>query len=725
MWRTDRQIAAGVVLSLALVAETAAAKDLIVIGGEQGGAWQDGGNGLPPSIIVGPGEVSNSNTPGGVIDFSVRDGWMFPASADVTENIVLTSEGRGGSVTAPSVLEDLSGKLPKMIDDDPNTAFERKESEGRPARALGVVLQYDLGARFGVSRIRFFPRNAADDYLAPDFPFQDDFLKAYEILLNDGTKETLSAGLPVFTSVLLETQNDNAVVDVQIEPQYVRYVQVKSQTTVGFEIAEFQVFGEGFVPTAEYHSDIFDMGTELATFGNLRWEQESVGDPLRSLASVSTRSGVDDTPVTYNRIRADGLEVPWRAEEQLEDGSTAQQLVQSLDGPDFDIRDALATFRDLPLEDREEITVKQDDYASLKSAEKGTVRDDLDNWSTWSPPYRLEAVATADSVAAGSGGIRIVSPGPRRFFQFKIEYSSEELFSAKGIGSLSFDITSPALAEEIIAEIEPREARLGVGTAFSLVIVPDIRPDVDGGFSGVIISTPVRVLAVNRVIVQQPDGSRLEEDFSDADLNSTPVVQGDIRIEAVEGPQFQISFPAVRSSILGTEELAVVQIDFESVVLRTGTEFSVQALSPVAGEVPQRAVPGNARALSEGSSTTLLNPRNLSVQVERKGGLLINVGTEPAVLTPNADLVNDIISIHYDVTDLTSGASVNVKIRDLSGRLLRLVESGSFQSGRYTSIWDGTDDKGNVVPPGLYLYTISVDADAGSAETTGTVAVAY
>ena len=227
------------------------------------------------------------------------------------------------------------------------------------------------------------------------------------------------------------------------------------------------------------------------------------------------------------------------------------------------------------------------------------------------------------------------------------------------------------------------------------------------------------------VIVQQPDGSRLEEDFSDADLNSTPVVQGDIRIEAVEGPQFQISFPAVRSSILGTEELAVVQIDFESVVLRTGTEFSVQALSPVAGEVPQRAVPGNARALSEGSSTTLLNPRNLSVQVERKGGLLINVGTEPAVLTPNADLVNDIISIHYDVTDLTSGASVNVKIRDLSGRLLRLVESGSFQSGRYTSIWDGTDDKGNVVPPGLYLYTISVDADAGSAETTGTVAVAY
>ena len=233
------------------------------------------------------------------------------------------------------------------------------------------------------------------------------------------------------------------------------------------------------------------------------------------------------------------------------------------------------------------------------------------------------------------------------------------------------------------------------------------------------------VLAVNRVMVQLPDGSRLEEDFSDADLDNTPVAKGDIQIEAVEDDQFQIRFPTVRSSILGTEELAVVQIDFESVVLRTGTEFSVQALSPVAGEVPQRAVAGNARALSEGSRTTLLNPRNLSVQVERKGGLLINVAADPAVLTPNADLVNDVTSIHYDVTDLTSGASVEVKIRDLSGRLLRLVESGSFQSGRYTSIWDGTDVNGKIVPPGLYLYTISVDADAGSAETTGSVAVAY
>ena len=725
MWRIDLRFSISLVLTILLAAGAAVAKDLVVIGGEQGSDWQDGGDGLRPIIIVGLGEVSNSNTPGGVIDFGVRDGWMFPKSADVTENIALSSFDRAGGVTAPSVLEDLSGRLPLMIDDDPATAFERKESEGRPARALGVILQYDLGARFGVSRLRFFPRNAAEDYPAPDFPFQDDFIKAFEILLNDGTRETQAAGLPVFTSIMLETQNDDAVVDVRIEPQYVRYVQLKSQTTVGFEVAEFQIFGEGFVPTAAFHSDIFDMGTDLAAFGKLRWEQESVGDPLRSLSSVSTRSGVDDSPVVFNRIRPDGIAVPWKAEDELDAGSTAQQLVQSLDASGIELRDALAAFRDLSLAEREEITIKQDDYAGLRSAEKGSVRDDLENWSTWSPPYRVDAIAAAEAVSSGEEGLDIVSPGPRRFFQFKIEYFSEDLFSAKGIGSLSFDLTSPALAEEVIAEIEPREAQIGEGTEFSLVIVPNMRPGVDGGFDAVIVSTPVRVLALNRVLVQLPNGTRLEEDFSGSDLANAPITQGDIRIEAVEEDRFQIGFPPVEGSILGTDEVAIVQIDFESVVLRTGTEFAVQVLSPVDGEVPQPAVAGNARVLSEGGSTPLLDPRNLAVQVERKGGLLINVSAQPGVLTPNGDLINDVTNIRFDVTDLTSGASVDVKIHDLAGRFLRLVDSGSLASGRYSSMWDGTDDTGKVVPPGIYLYTIGVAADAGSAETTGSVAVAY
>lgn len=725
MWRTEHRGAALLVAALLVGAGSGAeARDLIAVG-SGGRPWRDGGGGIPPVIIIGATEATNENTPGGVVDFAAREGWMFPESADKTENIALTLAIRGGVVTAPSVLENLTTELPKMVDDNAETAFERKSVAGRPARALGVILQYDLGARFGVSRIRFFPRNAAPDYPAPEFPFQDDFLRAYELFLNDGTKATLSAGLPVFTSVLLQTQNDDPVVDVSIEPQYVRYLQLKSQTTVGFEVAEFQVFGEGYVPTAEYYSDIFDIGEGLAVWGGVRWEEDSVGDPIRSEAGLSTRSGVDDTPVVFHRIRSDGLKVPWREADALPAGSAARQLVTALDAPSLELRDALATYRELSVAERDAVALTQADHRALGAAERGTIHDDLDNWSTWSPPYLGGRVGAAE-VQGGAGGVRIVSPGPRRYFQFRVQFTSEELFSAKGLGSLSFDYTGPALAEEVIAEIEPRQAELGESTPFSLVVVPDLRPGVDRGFDALVVSTPVFVQSLRRIAMTLPDGSRREQSFADADLTSLPITRGDFQVDEVADDHFQVSFPAVAASALGTARVTAIEVDFDCVVLRTGTEFTVQTLLEGQDEVPQRAVAGNARALSQGGGSAVLrDPANLAVQVERKGGLLTNVGAEPRVVTPNGDRVNDTTSIRFDITDLTSGAAVEVSIYDLAGRLLRVVDSGSYASGRYTRTWDGTDGHGSPVPPGLYLFTISVDADAGGARTSGTVAVAY
>ena len=704
-------------------------KELIILGGAEGRPWQDGGGGIDPIIILGPQEVTNENVPGGIIDFSAREGWIFPEKADQTDNIALQLLDRGGSVTAPTVLTDLGKDLLKMIDNNASSAFERKSSPGQNVRALGVILQFDLGARFGVSRIRFFPRNADPDFLAPDFPFQDDYMRAYELFLNDGTRETLAAGLPVFTSVLLVLQNDQPVVDVQIEPQYVRYIQLKSQTTVGFEIGEFQVFGEGFVPTAEYHSDVFDLGENLALWGNLRWEEESQGDPIRSQVPISTRSGFDDSPVVFNRLRSDldGAEVPWKAAEEFDEGSEAREIVSQLDSPDLDIKRARLLYKDLPLDRKNEISLTQAEYKKLRSGNRGSVRDDLENWSAWSPPYATAGITSADNVSAGMAGVPIVSPGPRRYFQFKVDYLSEDLFSAKGIGSLSFDFSSPVLATEIVGEITPRQADLGQKTEFSLVLVPDMRPGIDQGFSSLEISTPVKVDAIDRIGVSLPDGSRLEQDFSDSDLNDLPVERGDFRIDLVEEDRFQISFPKVENSRIEAEQMTALDVVFQCVVLRTGTAFTSLALSETPGEVPQRVVGGNAFALTQESANASLirDPGNLVVQVAKKGDLLINVNAVPTVFTPNGDQINDSAQIHFDITDLISGANVGLRIYDLSGSMVREVYRGIDQSGRFTRTWDGTDDQGNTVPPGLYLFNIDLDTDGGKAEANGLIGVAY
>ncbi len=719
----------GILLSACGAVGIGETKELIILGGAEGRPWQDGGGGIDPIIILGPQEVTNENVPGGIIDFSAREGWIFPEKADQTDNIALQLLDRGGSVTAPTVLTDLGKDLLKMIDNNASSAFERKSSPGQNVRALGVVLQFDLGARFGVSRIRFFPRNADPDFLAPDFPFQDDYMRAYELFLNDGTRETLAAGLPVFTSVLLVLQNDQPVVDVQIEPQYVRYIQLKSQTTVGFEIGEFQVFGEGFVPTAEYHSDVFDLGENLALWGNLRWEEESQGDPIRSQVPISTRSGFDDSPVVFNRLRSDldGAEVPWKTAEEFDEGSEAREIVSQLDSPDLDIKRARLLYKDLPLDRKNEISLTQAEYKKLRSGNKGAVRDDLENWSAWSPPYATAGITSADNVSAGMGGVSIVSPGPRRYFQFKVDYLSEDLFSAKGIGSLSFDFSSPVLATEIVGEITPRQADLGQKTEFSLALIPDMRPGIDQGFSSLEISTPVKVDAIDRIGMSLPDGSRLEQDFSDSDLSDLPVERGDFRIDLVEEDRFQISFPTVENSRIEAGQMTVLDVAFQCVVLRTGTAFSSLALSETPGEVPQRLVGGNVFDLSRASAnaTLIRDPGNLVVQVAKKGDLLINVNAVPTVFTPNGDQINDSAQIHFDITDLISGANVGLRIYDLSGSMVREVYRGINQSGRFTRTWDGTDGQGNTVPPGLYIFNINLDTDGGKAEASGLIGVAY
>ena len=79
-------------------------------------------------------------------------------------------------------------------------------------------------------------------------------------------------------------------------------MRLKSLTALGFDIAEFQVFGTGFVPEAVYISNIFDFG-DLALLGNVRWVQEQVGDPQLSRIAVRTRTGIDPEPVEFNKVR--------------------------------------------------------------------------------------------------------------------------------------------------------------------------------------------------------------------------------------------------------------------------------------------------------------------------------------------------------------------------------------------------------------------------------------
>jgi hypothetical protein len=46
-------------------------------------------------------------------------------------------------------------------------------------------------------------------------------------------------------------------------------------------------------------------------------------------------------------------------------------------------------------------------------------------------------------------------------------------------------------------------------------------------------------------------------------------------------------------------------------------------------------------------------------------------------------------------------------------------------SALYQLAWDGRDDGGEMAAPGLYIFRIAVEADSGSEEKLGYVALVY
>ena len=99
--------------------------------------------------------------PVNLVDFANAD---FPASilprrVQEGQNLAAEIAERGGSIRAPTVFDlpesQLQNILAQIVSPDPTgIAFERK---GRDVH--GTLLVLDLGARFGVNQIRFFPRN--------------------------------------------------------------------------------------------------------------------------------------------------------------------------------------------------------------------------------------------------------------------------------------------------------------------------------------------------------------------------------------------------------------------------------------------------------------------------------------------------------------------------------------------------------------------------------------
>ena len=425
------------------------------------------------------------------------------------------------------------------------------------------------------------------------------------------------------------------------------------QTPKEVGVAAFELYGGGYVKQASYESDVIELD-DIASLGEIHWSGRQ--DP-HARGAIRTRAGADPHPVIF-----------WETRHEQQD------VVSYLQGGG-----------DLSMAHYKDRYDRLKDYNKPEN-EPDRATLDTEHWSFYSRPYGF-----------GNPGVPIVSPGPRKFVQIRVDFASNTVADGGRLDYGEFKASVPPLVRRLVGEIHPNETRVGEASQFTYYLSPTIRSG-ERSFDGVEIATPSGVVSVDSLRIAGVD----QEDFSS--------------IIHEDGLGFEVLLPSRLDSTLTG---ALVEVVFTAPVLReVGTEFAGRVFDTARPyEVRQRVVPGNANDEIESD--------RLSVTTALSKSLVFSPQVSPNPFTPNADGVNEAARISYKLLRLTSAVPVSLEIYDLSGRLLRRVYEGEDPAGEYSHPWDGRDDSDELVPPGLYLYRLVVEVQSGKETSSGVIAVAY
>jgi len=326
--------------------------------------------------------------------------------------------------------------------------------------------------------------------------------------------------------------------------------------------------------------------------------------------------------------------------------------------------------------------VTEAEYKKLLTIFKGeTVAQEVpgSDWSDWSEPY------------ADPAGSPLTSPSPREFLKVRAILLSADSTASAALRRVRLDFAEP-VAQSLVGEVAPALVdTLGVEKEFSLYIRPQ--------FAG-------RNPGFDELLLVAPPDMRLEF----AGLYSGR--GGELaRLEGAErtasGPDsLRLRFPLIAPAA-GVE---LLRLDFRTALYATGAVLRA-ALHHSAGSAGswQRVDPGDATAAAPGNTTTL-------VGVFDSRRLIAEVKVRPPAFTPNGDGINDEAVLEFKVIRVGDDSPIAVRIYDLGGRLVReLTEQRPLSTGLYALRWDGSDQRGARVPPGLYCARLRIDTDVEGA----------
>lgn len=367
-------------------------------------------------------------------------GELHPSGFTASDNILRTLSWRDGSPSdytqegQPRVWDNaaIAASNVALVDGKPSTSTEDRFTKPG-VNQTGRIFYVDLGASYPANRVVFYPSPGNEDLA----------IHAFELSVSDGRSFSQHAR-PIYEVLRRVEINPEPRVDLRFPVQLVRFIKLRVLVPNAFELAEIELYGEGYVPEAQFVSRFIEFDKPV-NFGHLTVSGDHLGpDPAQAVLAV--RNGSDTTPSIYYRK---------------------------------------------DLETQKESVVSKEEYENLVDREKGPIRYDSENWSQWSRALVIET--------DGSYTMDLTSlPGPRRYFQFRIDFTGTAA-ARVAVPFLEFTY-SEALASQALAEVGLRGQPVGPGeevlapTGEPAVFVLGVRGVFEhagyAGFDGIRLATP-------------------------------------------------------------------------------------------------------------------------------------------------------------------------------------------------------------------------------------------
>ena len=654
--------------------------------------WQLGGSGLA---------WSENDTTRLFIDFATTPRAIQPTYFTL-EQTVFSHIDNWAFWRDPSdrVFDYLDGETPRMwkwnhgvpdpsengswlIDGDPITYNPPKAD-----RIEKETFTMDLAVLVPAVAFGFIP--PSEGFRSDGTPLQTDFVPAFQVTAAVAPESPVLEGNVNPLSTVIADINSNFEPRVRIDftRQYLRFFRYRRTLSLLDEdaqaksgnvaialigsISEFQLFAQGVPQQAIYKTEIIHLG-EPVNFGRLFWRATkfrmvngtAVAAPdAAARVKVEVRTGLDDDPAVYHEYMDTGLE-----------------RVVARDH----YENALRT-RFVRITAADDLSERQP-----KPGVRASIGYDSEHWTFWSAPF----VESGQPINLRNGA----------YLQFRVAMESDSFDDFVRLDSLWVE-TAPLLAATVRGEVaatddpQPVSGITQVPLGETIEFVYDLQADfatVDApGFDLLRLRTGHQTELKS---LQLGQGRR-----ETAPAAVTPEPEGLLihlpeRITRANNPPIRIVF--------ATE------------VFEFATTFQSEILDSTRDVLPQPVV---AADVGEALSTNSLRVFGTTAQ---KTAFIQNLTFSPPIFSPNGDGINDELRVAYSLFRLPQAVPVVLAIYSLDGRRVASIEAGLQNAGPQHLRWDGRDETGRLLPPGLYLTTLDLRSEFATKPQLRPLGIAY